>query len=161
MFSELLGVLMAIRDGFVVNKVDIDADSEQVWARVKLPGDKPLHICSFYRSPSSGMNPLCDLKNSIEIITQPGQNLVIAEDFNCGDVDWDFSTVKPDAYDRAPNRKLLDLVNNCSLTNVQQQATRRGRALVEPNNFNLYLSKKTTQFLYQNWVIPLPLLLVT
>ena len=96
MFSELLGVLMAIRDGFVVNKVDIDADSEQVWARVKLPGDKPLHICSFCRSPSSGMNPLCDLKNSIEIITQPGQNLVIARDFNCG-------TVKPDAYDRAPN----------------------------------------------------------
>ena len=85
MFSELLGVLMAIRDGFVVNKVDIDADSEQVWVRVELPGDKPLHICSFYRSPSSGMNPLCDLKNSIEIITQPGQILVIAGDFNCGD----------------------------------------------------------------------------
>ena len=87
MFSELLGVLMAIRDGFVVNKV-----------------------------------------------TQPGHNLVIAGDFNCGDVDWDASTVKPDAYDRAPNKKLLDLVNNCSLTNVQQQATRRGRAPVEPNN---------------------------
>ena len=161
MFAELLGVLMAIRDGFVVNTVDIDADSEQVWARVKLPGNKQLHICSFYQSPSSGMNPLCDLKNSIEKITQPGQNLVIAGDFNCGDVDWDSSTVKPDAYDRAPNQKLLDLVNKCSLTNVQQQATRRGRALVEPNNFNLYLSKKTTTFLYQNWVIPLPLLLVT
>ena len=143
MFSELLGVLMAIKDGFVVNKVNIGADSEQVWARVKLPGDKPLHICSFHRSPSSGMSPLCDLKNSIENITQPGQNLVISGDFNCGDVDWDSSTVKPDAYDRAPNKKLLDLVNNCSLTNVQQQATRRGRALVEPNNFNLYLSKKT------------------
>ena len=105
MFSELLGVLMAIRDGFVVNKVDIDADSEQVWARVKLPGAKPLHICSFYRSPSSGMNPLCDLKNSFEKITQPGQNLVIAGDFNCGDVDWDSSKIKPDAYDRAPNKK--------------------------------------------------------
>ena len=142
MFSELLGVLMAIRDGFVVNKVD--ADSEQVWARVELSGDKPLHICSFYRPPSSGMNLLCDLKNVIEKITQPGQNLVIAGNFNCGDGDWDSSTV-----------------NNCSLTNVQQQATRRGRALVEPNNFNLYLSKKTTKFLYQNWVIPLPLLLVT
>ena len=82
MFSELLGVLMAIRDGFVVNKVDIDADSEQVWARVKFPGDKPLHICSFYRSASSGMNPLCDLENSIEKITQPGHNLVISGDFN-------------------------------------------------------------------------------
>ena len=134
MFSELLGVLMAFRDGYVVNKVDIDADSEQVWARVKLPGDKPLHICSFYRPPTSGMNPLCDLDNSIEKITQPGQNLVIAVDFIFGDVDWDSSTVAPDAYDRAPNQKLLDLANNCSLTNVQQQATRRGRALVEPKN---------------------------
>ena len=161
MFSELLGVLMGIRDGYVVNKVDIDADSEQVWARVKLPGEKPLHICSFYLPPSSGMNPLCDLENSIEKITQPGQNVVIAEDFNCGDVDWNTSTVKPDAYDRAPNQKLLDLANNCSLTKVQQQAARRDRALVEPNNFNLYLSKKTKKFLYQNWVIPLPLLLVT
>ena len=100
LFSELLGVLMTIKDGYVVNKVDIDADSEQVWARVKLPGDKPLHICSFYRPPSSGMNPLCDLENSIEKITQPGQNLVIAGDFNCGDVDWDghSSTAKQDAY---------------------------------------------------------------
>ena len=96
-----------------------------------------------------------------EKITQTGQNLVIAGDFNCGDVDRDSSTVKPDAYDRAPNKKLLDLVNNCSLANVQQQATRRGRALVEPNNFNLYLSKKTTKFLYKNWVVPLSLLLVT
>ena len=41
------GVLMAIRDGYVVNKVDIDTDSEQVWARVELPGEKPFHICSF------------------------------------------------------------------------------------------------------------------
>ena len=105
------------------------------------------------------MNPLCDLDNSFEKINQPGQNIVIAVDFNCGDVDWDSSTVTPDAYDRAPNQKLLDLANNCSLTNVQQQASRRGRALVEPNN--LYLSKKTTKFLYQNWMIPLPLLLVT
>ena len=124
----------------------------QIWAKVKLPGEKPLHICSFYRPPSSGMNPLCVLENSIEKITQPGQNLVIAGNFNCVDVD---------AYDCAPNQKLLDLACNCSLTNVQQQATRRGRALVEPNNFNLYLSKKTTTFLYQNWVIPLLLLLVT
>ena len=120
---------MAIRDGYVVNKVDIDTDSGQVWARVELPGEKPLHICSFYRPPSSGVNPLCDLENSIEKITQPGQNLVIAGDSNCDNVDWDSSTVKPDAYDRAPNQKLLDLANNCSLTNVQQQATRRGRAL--------------------------------
>ena len=82
-------------------------------------------------------------------------------DFNCGDVDWDSSTVTPDAYARAPNQKLLDLANNCSLTNVQQQATRRGGALVEPNNLNLYLSKKTTKFLYQNWMIPLPLLKIT
>ena len=75
------------------------------------------------------MNPLCSLENSFEKITQPGQNLVISGDFNCGDVDWDSSTVKPDAYDCAPNQKLLDIANNCSLTNVQQQATRRSRAL--------------------------------
>ena len=75
------------------------------------------------------MNPLCSLENSIEKSTQPGQNLVISREFNCGDVDWDSSTVKPDAYDRAPNQKLLDIANNCSLANVQQQATRRSRAL--------------------------------
>ena len=68
-------------------------------------------------------------KNSIEKTTQPGQNLVIAEDFNRGDVDWDSDTVKPDAYGRAPNQKLLELVKNCSLANVQQQAIRGGRAL--------------------------------
>ena len=62
------GVLMAIRDGYVANKFDIDTDllSEQVWARVELPGEKPLHKCSFYRRPSSGVNPLCDHENSIK-----------------------------------------------------------------------------------------------
>ena len=54
--------------------------------------------------------------------------LVIAEDFNCGDVDWGSGTGKPDAYERAPNKKPRDLANNCSLTNVQQQVTHRGRA---------------------------------
>ena len=98
-------------------------------ARVRLPGEKPLHLCSFYRPPRSGVNPLCNLENSIEKTTQPGQNLVIAEDFNRGDVDWDSDTVKPDAYGRAPNQKLPELVKNCSLANVQQQAIRGGRAL--------------------------------
>ena len=74
------------------------------------------------------MNPLCSLENSFEKITQPGHNLVNSGDFNRGDVDWDSSTVKPDAYDCAPNQKLLDIAKNCSLTNVQQQATRRSRA---------------------------------
>ena len=30
-----------------------------------------------------------DIENYIEKITQPGQILVIAGDFNCGGVDWD------------------------------------------------------------------------
>ena len=79
-------------------------------ARVRLPGEKPLHLCSFYRPPRSGA--LCDLENFIEKTTQPGQNLVIAEDFNRGDVDWDPDTVKPDAYGRAPNQKLLEQMSN-------------------------------------------------
>ena len=37
---------------------------------------------------------------------------IIAGDFNCVDVDWKSGTVKPGAYDRAPNQKLLDLANN-------------------------------------------------
>ena len=84
-------------------------------------------------------------------ITQPGQNVVIAGDFNCCDVDRDSSTVKPDAYDRAPNQKLLDLANNCSLTNVQQQATRRGRALDIYLTTNPSLVKSQTCQIMKAW----------
>ena len=33
-----------------------------------------------------------DIENYIEKISQQGQNLVIAGDFTCGDVDWDSGT---------------------------------------------------------------------
>ena len=29
--------------------------SEQVWAKIELPGGKGVHVCSFYRPPDSGI----------------------------------------------------------------------------------------------------------
>ena len=52
-----------IRDGHIANKVDIyvDTDSQQVWARVELPGEnKPLHVVFTdhqYMNPAYIMRP--------------------------------------------------------------------------------------------------------
>ena len=123
------GVIVAIKDGFVTNRIDINVESEQVWVKVQLPKGKSPLICSFYRPPSSGVAPLHDLQNSLDQIKSKNSSVIIAGDFNCGDIDWPLGLVKPGASERAANSRLIDLISENSLTDVQTNPTRQGRVL--------------------------------
>ena len=95
------------------------------------------------------MNTLCSLENSFEKITQPGQNLVISGDFNCGDVDRDSSTVKPDAYDCAPNQKLVK-----SVTVVPGMSDHEGMTVIDTDirpTYSRPKPRKINIFSKVNW----------
>ena len=125
------GVLLAFREGFVVSKVDTPKhESESVWAQVSIPGQTPLYVCSFYRPPASGSNPLKDLEKDIQAINKKGnKHLIVAGDFNCGHINWETSVVNPGATEAPAHRELLDILNRNMLTNTQLSPTREERNL--------------------------------
>ena len=139
------GVIIAIRDGLITNNVEVEVNSEQVWAKIELPGGKGVHICSFYSPPDSSIAPLEDLERVVKTINPfSDQHVIVAGDLNCGDIDWDNYIVRPGAYDPQPNDKLLEVSYNLSLTNVQTNPTRKGRNLDIYLTSNPSLIKKVT-----------------
>ena len=49
------------------------------------------------RPPSSGVALLDDLQNALDQIKSKNSSVINAGDFNCGDIDWPLSLVKPGA----------------------------------------------------------------
>ena len=131
------GVIIAIRDGLITNNVEVDVNSEQVWAKIELPGGKGVHIFSFYSPPDSSIAPLEDLERVVKTINPSSdQHVIVAGDLNCGYN----CIVRPGAYDPQPNDKSYNL----SLTNVQTNPTRKGRNLDIYLTSNPSLIKKVT-----------------
>jgi len=120
------GVLLAVREGINCSHVDTPAvkDSEQVWAKVLIANKPDLFIGSFYRPPSAGDAPLHEL-DSVLASLPPDKNIFIGGDFNCREIEWSNYT--------SPNilhcRKLIDICNDHSLSQVNLKPTRQSSIL--------------------------------
>ena len=125
------GVFLAFKDGYVTSQVaNIETNFEQVWAEVMMPKQAPLHVCSFYRLPGSGAEPLQELGKTVDSINKNGsKHMVIGGDFNCGHIDWENMMIRRGATEPDAHRELLDLLDENCLTNTQHAPTRKDRVL--------------------------------
>lgn len=130
------GVILAFREGLVASQIEApESDAEEVWAQVQIKNQPPLKICSFYRPPGSGPDPIIELNKTTEHINRNGKNhIIVAGDFNCGHIDWKTCSVNPRAPEADAHHHLIDYMNDQSLTNIQHQSTR------VHNNLDLYLT---------------------
>ena len=106
------GVFLSFRDEFVVEPLpNLENDTEAIWAKVLLPGEKALYVGSFYRPPKSGSEPLEKLEGVLEsIIDKPdNKHLILGGDFNCPSIDWQNLSVRPGGTEPAAQHKLLDI----------------------------------------------------
>ena len=75
-----------------------------------------MHMCSFYRPPKSGDSPLVELDKVFQQLTASADPpIVIAGDFNCGDIDWEHGIVQAGASEPIAQQRLIDMMDDNSL----------------------------------------------
>ena len=94
-----------------------------------------LVIGSFYRPPDKGIQPLVDLEMELAQISEkfknnPKTTLILGGDFNTGGINWDLCTVDHDTSNRTLKEKLLSILSEAGLKQMQREPT-RGQNLLD------------------------------
>ena len=86
------GVFQAIKSEIVFEeKLNFGKDREMLWSSVKIGNCKTLHLASCYRPPNSPQDVLEQCLDSFNCVFESSNhhpNIIVAGDFNLGDIDW-------------------------------------------------------------------------
>lgn len=121
------GVFIMIRNHLIATECNISvSEAELLWIEIHIQGHRPLIIGSFYRPPNSAPSNLQQLADNIVEIQHKFKNavLVVAGDFNLGDIDWIHREVKPYANESSKCSLLLDICNEHFLDQTVTEPTR-------------------------------------
>ena len=113
---------------------DLQVDVEMVWAKIHFKGRQPVYICSFYRPPDDSLNPLIQLRQSLNQlgseVTFPF--IILAGDFNFPNITWNngHGLINPSpAYGVDINTHFLDIINDHGLEQLVDDPTRNNHIL--------------------------------
>ena len=75
-----------------VEDIAIDSTDESLWVSVRTSLSKELYLCAFYKPPSAPSSRLDVLSQVLLRVFNKHKkshpNVIIAGDFNCGDINW-------------------------------------------------------------------------
>ncbi|XP_072164906.1 uncharacterized protein [Diadema setosum] len=120
------GVLIAVRNDLIAIEIEeLNVDAEILWIKIQIFNRKPIYIGVFYRPPSSGTEPLQQLRASLEKIDfSKNPTIWLGGDFNIPDIDWDSMCRKSAnacTYPRDISTSLLDIINDFSLHQMAKE----------------------------------------
>ena len=102
-----------------------------MWAIITLKDLLKLFVGSCYRPPDRGIQPLLDLESELAQISEmfknnPKTTLILGGDFkfNAGGINWDLCTVDHDATNRPLKEKLISILDEAGLKQIQREPTR-------------------------------------
>ena len=131
------GVMIITKECYKIVDADITVqnENESVWAIITLKDLSKLVIGSFYRPPDKGIQPLVDLEMELAQISEkfknnPKTTLILGGDFNAGGINWDLCTVDHDTSNRTLKEKLLSILSEAGLNQMQREPT-RGQNLLD------------------------------
>ena len=106
--------------------ITVQDENESVWAIITLKDLSKLVIGSFYRPPGKGIQPLVDLEMELAQILEkfknnPKTTLILG---------GDFCTVDHDTSNRTLKEKLLSILSEAGLKQMQREPT-RGQNLLD------------------------------
>ena len=118
-----------MKSHLVAEEIEIDIGCEIVFAKIVLKNSSPLYVGSFYRPPSDSISSLEALESALTQVTGLYKNnakasLVIAGDFNAGDIDWELCSVKTGSPKPTICQKVIDIFEDFDLTQMQTLPTR-------------------------------------
>ena len=110
-------------------------NSESVWASISLKDHSKLIVGSFYRPPDKGIEPILNLETELSEITEKLRNnskytVMLGGDFNAANIDWDTGTVPDSTDNRLMKEKLVTVLAEAGLTQMQRDPT-RGQNLLD------------------------------
>lgn len=120
--------MVAVKSCFAATEISIVTDCELVCVSVSLRNNKKITIASFYRPPSSGIEPLDQLHNVLSVLRK-NSTVILGGDFNCGDIDWQTNTIASSCNNKQLHERLLDLLSDHCLEQMQRDPTRLGNIL--------------------------------
>ena len=128
------GVLVAIKNKYPVEEVDINVDCELIWAKVSLQQQRTLYAGAFYRPPDNRMQPLDELEKGLNQLAQKTKNnknsiTILGGDFNVGNVNWDTSEVAPNTNQKGINERVVNILEDHHLAQIHRAPTRESRLL--------------------------------
>jgi hypothetical protein len=121
------GVFILVHKSLVSTAVpEFDTNCEILWVKINLKGNKDLYLGCFY-TPKRNLKDLSELDKSLEKLQRQakGQNQVIlAGDFNCPNINWESGTVAPGSPQRDVQEELVDIAMKNQLTQIHDEPTR-------------------------------------
>ena len=105
-----------------------------VCAKITLNRSQPVYICAYYRPPRDTASALDSLELALEELqskhdSNPRTCIAMAGDFNAPGIDWESSTVKPDAPLRGMCQRLIDMLHQFHLSQLVTEPTRHKATL--------------------------------
>ena len=102
---------------------DLQANCENVWAKVQISASKSLTLECFYRPPP-------DTKKSLNLMSKnSNQAIVLGGDFNLHSTDWDDGVENPEAASKSQCELLLSSLDTQVLSQIHQEPTREKNIL--------------------------------
>ena len=124
------GVMIAYRESLCVTEAEIlPTEAEMVWARVALCDGSFINIGAYYRPPSDKSTSTIDNINAVLEGLNTGGHIILGGDFNAGDINWDTNTVKPGSDRRLLCERLITVLDDHHLEQIQREPTRKGALL--------------------------------
>ena len=119
-------------DLIVSHEHHLAVNYEGIWTKA-IAGSKPLYIGSIYRPPNSDVEPLETLDHTLCHLTQKSfPNILLTGDFNLPSISWsddNYTIQSTPAYGTEVNNKMLDIVNDHSLSQHVHEPTREDNTL--------------------------------
>ena len=120
--------ILAREDILSVEEPEYVTNCELEWVKIKIQGNKDLHIGAFYM-PHRNVHDIEELDRSLNLITESKAcRVVLVGDFNCPGIDWPSLSVSSTS-DKLVHQKLIDLSIAHNLTQMQEKPTRQENTL--------------------------------
>ena len=130
------GVFVAVRDNYETSTVEGgDANCEIAWTEIQTDS-KNVIVGPYYRPPSATIDSLEQLNESLHSIKEKSKDkiVILAGDFNLPHIEWETLAVKAGCHQSNQHHRLLDIISEHGLEQMQPHATREG------NNLDLYFT---------------------
>lgn len=122
------GVLLAIKKDLIATREpELETDCEILWCKLKMQGNKTIHVGSYYRPHESDENSLVELEKSLGKIKDNHQ-VLLAGDFNFPGWDWKEHIVRHCNYPTLHHR-FGELLDDENLTQLIELPTRGDKTL--------------------------------